>query len=77
MVVDILVLVLVRMKAATFLKVREVACINYFIVKMLTEGSRLRNFPIVYLAFKSIDLILYQGADKSLARKGRKQTVPV
>jgi hypothetical protein len=57
-VVDILLLV--RRKAATLLKVGEVAFINYFSVKILIERSRLRNFPLsLACLLKRIDLILY------------------
>jgi len=65
-VVDIFLLV--RRKAATFLKVGEVAFINYFSVKILIDGSRLRNFRLILPCFlKRIDLILYLDADKFLA----------
>lgn len=54
------ILLLVRRKAATLLKVGEVTHIIYFSVKILTERSSLRNFPLSLLCLlKRINLILY------------------
>jgi hypothetical protein len=54
------ILLLVRRKDTTLLKVGEVAYINYFTVKILRERSRLRNFPLsLPCLLKRIDLVLY------------------
>jgi len=54
------ILLLIRRKAATLLKVGEVACKNYFSIKILIRSSRLWIFLLsLPCLLKRIDLILY------------------